>query len=908
VAWNKGSGVDPGFTMNLGDVDRTTSGILDPGNWYFSIRSFDRAGRANPGSLILGPFVLTEVDSVDLQYEALSGWEYPLVPRTAPDVSTVVEVSPSLWGGGDTYWNAAGRNTGDQAAATSNLQILVDGDSLTTVQWPYMGGGSPGSVINQGPVNIPGGRHMLEMFLDAEEIFPEDNEGDNHYAGQWVWTPGLLLADEVCDEPAPPGALAGFNYFRWEQPVAYNCAGHRIDYYSRYQAVFMYSLGDNSDYDLRLFDTDDWAEDGFDSPLAISGQPEGSLEVVLANGINAGLLNEYNIGVVNIAYDQGYADDGYRIGKVEDTYLDVNYDAYYGELDAYNMIDLYSFPANSSNEGYVTFRLRPQDDLPMYLSFFDENFAVGGLMDATECLMATQGSFATMPLAVPVGSVCGIAVWRHPWGPEGTTHHYQLDYFITPADMRTDVPDQWAAAIVPQPDLSITFPLDSVPEPTELNGNGDTYLYMAEYNESDAPAPMHQIGVVLDGEMLDLLTPMNPIDPDTGRTYRWASPYTVRPGRHSLVMALDPNRLYWEIYEDNNESGKQWVWSPELLTWDMVRSFDDLPDRYGGWDEVEETTCYPNCIGLRTPALDTPAGKYAFFGVVSEDNIDADLQVHEPSLGPRHGFTEYLVGSKWYGEGETDYILADLDQITWAELDVSLLNISGDDRVYVQFGTSSSTAQLNGTGTHGTYWIDGMMVVHELTLPAGLYEITLSTDPGSVVDLAFSVHKIYAYFTSRLSAVEFQGYGHPEREDESIMLEVEEEQTFPLLVWRENAHTYQDYTSYTITISEDLTGVEYPVSSLPTSTRLVGAWPNPFNPLTRIHYELDRGGEFSLTIYDVLGRRVRTLHSGPGEPGRHDAIWMGKDDQGRQVSSGVYYCRLVTEWGVRQSVKLTLVR
>ncbi len=69
--------------------------------------------------------------------------------------------------------------------------------------------------------------------------------------------------------------------------------------------------------------------------------------------------------------------------------------------------------------------------------------------------------------------------------------------------------------------------------------------------------------------------------------------------------------------------------------------------------------------------------------------------------------------------------------------------------------------------------------------------------------------------------------------------------------------------------------------------------PNPFNPRTTVRYDLPRAAPVVLAIYDLSGRRVRTLRDGADEPaGSHEAEWDGRDDGGRVVPSGVYVCRL----------------
>jgi hypothetical protein len=70
------------------------------------------------------------------------------------------------------------------------------------------------------------------------------------------------------------------------------------------------------------------------------------------------------------------------------------------------------------------------------------------------------------------------------------------------------------------------------------------------------------------------------------------------------------------------------------------------------------------------------------------------------------------------------------------------------------------------------------------------------------------------------------------------------------------------------------------------------ASPNPFNPNTTIHFSLPVSGNADLVIYDLAGRKVKTLASGYLEAGDHQVPWNGRDDTGRQVASGTYVYQL----------------
>jgi hypothetical protein len=68
--------------------------------------------------------------------------------------------------------------------------------------------------------------------------------------------------------------------------------------------------------------------------------------------------------------------------------------------------------------------------------------------------------------------------------------------------------------------------------------------------------------------------------------------------------------------------------------------------------------------------------------------------------------------------------------------------------------------------------------------------------------------------------------------------------------------------------------------------------PNPFNNRTQLEFTLTEMGEVELSVWDVLGRRVRLIERRKMEPGTYRRIWDGRDDAGQEVVSGVYLMRL----------------
>lgn len=90
-------------------------------------------------------------------------------------------------------------------------------------------------------------------------------------------------------------------------------------------------------------------------------------------------------------------------------------------------------------------------------------------------------------------------------------------------------------------------------------------------------------------------------------------------------------------------------------------------------------------------------------------------------------------------------------------------------------------------------------------------------------------------------------------------------------------------------------------------TRLLDPVPNPFNPRVRIGFVLAQSERIRIEIFDVRGRRVRTLLDAPLESGEGAQIWDGTDDTGAHVASGIYTVLLRSGSG-RDMTKVTLLR
>lgn len=105
-------------------------------------------------------------------------------------------------------------------------------------------------------------------------------------------------------------------------------------------------------------------------------------------------------------------------------------------------------------------------------------------------------------------------------------------------------------------------------------------------------------------------------------------------------------------------------------------------------------------------------------------------------------------------------------------------------------------------------------------------------------------------------------------------------------------------------VATDVT--DQPDPSLPMTLVLHQNYPNPFNNSTIISYDLPTRSHVEISVYNILGRRVATVHSGLQPAGTHSIEWNGTDDLGQPVSSGTYFYRIKTDDLVRTKKMILL--
>ena len=94
-------------------------------------------------------------------------------------------------------------------------------------------------------------------------------------------------------------------------------------------------------------------------------------------------------------------------------------------------------------------------------------------------------------------------------------------------------------------------------------------------------------------------------------------------------------------------------------------------------------------------------------------------------------------------------------------------------------------------------------------------------------------------------------------------------------------------------VPDSVTSVEEESSTV-DEFRLIGNYPNPFNPTTTIIFNLDKRENVKVEIFNHLGERIRTITEAELSPGENRVFWNGSNDDNNFVSSGIYIYKIST--------------
>ena len=322
------------------------------------------------------------------------------------------------------------------------------------------------------------------------------------------------------------------------------------------------------------------------------------------------------------------------------------------------------------------------------------------------------------------------------------------------------------------------------------------------------------------------------------------------------------------------------------------------PDPVGGFAAVLASSVEPawfNCDGFRTP-LPAPSGDTGHWLAVATlpgAASDVDVRLHERINSVYQGFTVPIAASAW-GPAESDYVLVNFRSTSPRQFDIGVVG-SGGSEGYRNQTVASSWLGNSPVGSRGPFSLaaSGIVALHEVWLPAGPLTIELHDLGGDGVDWGLTLHRgqIPFHGKSETSGIVGQAWVGGPGTGESMPVEVPQAGYYCLAVWKSGAADAAKAGQYELRFDGFLSGA-IDDAVLPTRTTVHEITPNPFNPSTKIVFDLAAAGQVQLEVFDVRGRLIRRLVSAAMGTGRHEVVWDGRDDTGVAAASGTYVARL----------------
>ncbi len=914
VRWNLGSALAPNWNSAIATTTAISTPTLAPGVWWFTVDAVDRAGNLSGGHATFGPVTIRQPIPADVRAHSGNTWPYAIVPRNTNDATSISAPLPAtLFGNSNSYMNLRVQNTGEVATSpTLRLNFYEDGllnwwSSIVTLS-----GLGERSYLNVGPFPMRGGRHTIGMWADAFEQMPETNEADNIWSRQFVWSP-LTLNNIFLERQRPPHAWGGFDWDIFSSP---NSDGFRFSMNTDpYVGAVMLPGNLTADYDVASSTASTGPNNGFSlvTRKVQSLRPAGCLDAVFANNEQTAETT-VDVGVLNYANHHGT----FKIRRLQSQWLGNGGVNVFLNADAPMQLRHLFLPVNAgTNHGTVTLQADPAAG-PLHIMVIP-NQVVHASLTSLPTAATDESGFARLDYTY-TAQTQGLVVWQDPRDvPAGASGSVTAWLWSgpTPADLVPYQTAGWFGPVVPTQGAPGSS-LSAVP-PSTLAGNApSTYFNAMLRNQSPGVATGFLSTVYLDGlpRAVDEATGLNA---NTTRSRNFPEAQTVRGGRHTLSLHIDVEDWVVEGDEANNLAGLQYVWSPLLLAPGAVLERPAPPDPLGGYVAAAAWAAEPlwfNCDGLRLAAT-PPAGGGGWWQAVAAaptaGDRDIDLRLHEAVDHVLAGFRDPLAASVW-SAGASDYVLVNQRATTPRAFDVGVVGLAGVSPAGDYRAQAVGSTFLDGEpdGDYGPFALGGdqLLALHEVRLAAGLMRIDLLSQDGNVA-WGMTLHRAQLPFQSKSYApgIVGQAWSAPAGEDATMTVEIQQDGFYCLAVWKVGAADLGQSGTYKLAFGAGATGAPDAGSSaaLPTVTALREVWPNPFNPSTRIAFDLAVAGRVQLEVYDVRGKLVRRLASESLPAGRHQRTWDGRSDAGDGVASGNYFARLVAG-GKTSTRKMLLVK
>ena len=144
---------------------------------------------------------------------------------------------------------------------------------------------------------------------------------------------------------------------------------------------------------------------------------------------------------------------------------------------------------------------------------------------------------------------------------------------------------------------------------------------------------------------------------------------------------------------------------------------------------------------------------------------------------------------------------------------------------------------------------------------------------------------------------------HPAAINEDGSIEWPSEYVFPVVQWQDSDLPVEDLPD----LWTPMSAVQPEKAMTVKTCHLAQNYPNPFNPETNIPYVVGEKGHVQIHIYNLMGQKVASLVDATLIPGEYSVVWNGKNMNGKEATSGIYFVKMVSG-SFTQVKKITLMR
>ena len=645
-----------------------------------------------------------------------TGWTAPVVPRDSTGCTTtdcLVTATLPGWTG-STYLNSMCINDGpNNVTVTFQNRYLLDDVTDFEISFAGLNAGSRGVHNNSNTGIIKGGRHTLGLFVDSNASYVENNETDNTYYQQFIWSP-RVLTDGSPSTTTPPPDRNSTGYF-W-----YNCDGYEFSvtpngsqYY--WGIVGILPFTSSSNYDVRLHNDYTGSTAGYGANVISSNTgADGEVEIIGINRNQSGVQTWW-AGVIQ-GTDTPAAGNYAAHLDLSGSAIPMPSTGTNGNIPSNGAATVEEIYVGAEDLGLTfTFTVTPSGG-DIGIALIDQAAQYFRLADAipgTQVNANGSNVAETFNWIPSTSGYYGLLIYKPNSGYVSNSINYTINITLTPSNLRPFTSAGWSAPAVPRDTTGCTF--SSCTLTATLPGwSGTTYVNSTSTNDGPNPVTISfQNRYLLDDVTLEDVTysslPVGVTAFDTNNSLTGS----LKGGRHTLGFFVDANNSYIESNETDNTNYAQYVWSPMLLADNVPFSTTAPPDR--------DSTGYfwYNCDGYEFSVV--PSGGLHYWGAVgmlpSASTSNYDVRLHSDYTGSSAGFGNSVTSSSSGSLGVVEIIGINRNTNptpTWWAGVIQDSNTPYISNYTVHKNVSGAFVPAPSTGTTGNIIANGVVAVEEI--------------------------------------------------------------------------------------------------------------------------------------------------------------------------------------------------